>query len=563
MAAGPADFLVSKIMSLIENEAALLGSAHDELEEIKRELLSMRSFLEDTDIRRPQTEGKKTWVASVRDLVYDVEDIIDEFMYHMTSNMVGTNPQDTLQDLWLPQMSVGKASNCLQAAKDQRSGSSSSDSYRGMIHEESSLFVKDDELVGIEDERELVIGWLTNGEQQRVTVLVVGMVGSGKTTLAVKAYNCQIVKHHFDCYAWVTVSQAYVIEDLFRSLIKQFYQAAKEAVPMELSSMNYHQLVEMLVNYLEPKRYVGSHVHHNRPLSQNESWALFCMKAFSRYGNKCPSELEVLAEDIVTKCQGLPLAIVSLGGLLSARSSISEWMTVCNTDYEIKRKKLIRLWMAEEFVEQVRRITPEQVAEGYLLELIRRNMLQVIQRNSFGLLKACKMRDMLRALALSISEKEKFCTVDDEQKVGAREEGIVRRLSIQAIEQVNKHYGGMSQLRSLFLFVSDVLHPFSLDKLSYGFKLLRVLELEDAPIEKLPNDIVILFNLRYLNLKRTFVKELPKSIGRLQNLEALNIDDTNIEALPKGIVKLQNLRRFVSTPRDDKTSEKYEPTCET
>ncbi|EEF36876.1 disease resistance protein RPM1 [Ricinus communis] len=644
MAAVPADFLIGKIVSLIENEAALLGGAGDELEEIRWELVSMRSFLEDTEKKRPQTEGEKTWVASVRNLVYDVEDIIDEFMYQTNKRHGRHQFTRTLHKtigfpkyLWEKHKIASRLQKIKRMTKaiperNHRYGvdhieERSVDNERGNIRGESSLFLKDD-LVGIENDREVLVEWLTNGESQRTTISVVGMGGSGKTTLAAKAYNCQTVQRHLDCSAWITVSQNYLIDDLFRSLIKQFYQAMKEAVPADLSIMSYRQLVQMLVNYLEPKRYmvvlddvwdpdlwnqikislpnsqhgcrvmittrkediaslsydVGSHVHHIRPLTNNEAWTLFCIKAFPRNGKRCPPEFEILAKDIVEKCRGLPLAIVALGGLLSAKSSESEWRMIYNSlnwelsnnpmlqsvksilllsyndlpyrlkhcflycclfpeDYPIKRKRLIRLWMAEGFVEKIKGITPEEVAEKYLLELIRRSMLQPVERNSAGLPKACKMHDLVRELALSISEEQKFCAAYDEQSTAAaREDGIARRLSIQAREREIKFCGGMSQLRSFLLFVIDKLNPSSLNALPSDFKLLRVLDLEDAPIEKLPNRIVTLFNMRYLNLKKTRVKELPKSIGRLHNLETLNIDDTNVEALPNGIVKLQNLR---------------------
>ena len=39
-------------------------------------------------------------------------------------------------------------------------------------------------------------------------------------------------------------------------------------------------------------------------------------------------------------------------------------------DYEIGRKRLIKLWMAKGYVEQVKGFTPEEVAESYLVELI-------------------------------------------------------------------------------------------------------------------------------------------------------------------------------------------------
>ena len=59
-------------------------------------------------------------------------------------------------------------------------------------------------------------------------VSVVGMGGPGKTTLVEKVYDHQIVRGHFDCHAWILVSQSYDIEDLLKSIIKQLCVARKE-----------------------------------------------------------------------------------------------------------------------------------------------------------------------------------------------------------------------------------------------------------------------------------------------------------------------------------------------
>ena len=52
----PVEFLVSKIVSLLENEAILSKKAQDELEEINEELVSMKYFLKVADMRRPHIE---------------------------------------------------------------------------------------------------------------------------------------------------------------------------------------------------------------------------------------------------------------------------------------------------------------------------------------------------------------------------------------------------------------------------------------------------------------------------------------------------------------------------
>lgn len=288
-------------------------------------------------------------------------------------------------------------------------------------------------------------------------------------------------------------------------------------------------------------------------------------------------ELKSFAKELVRKCKGLPLAIAALGSLMYFKN-MSQWNEIKSNvnwsptnnpklegvksililsfndlpcqlkhcfffsslfpeDHEIQRKRLIKLWMAEGFVEQVKGSTLEEVAGSYLVELIFRNMLQVVERNAFGRPRRCKMHDLLQELALSISVKEKFGSVHD----GGEEmkECKARCISIHKTDGELKSFMGMSKLRSFLVFNK------SLKTLPLGSKMLRVLDLEDAPIDELPNEIFKLFNLRYLNLRGTLLKKLPNSIGRLLNLQSLDLRDTQIEALPRGIGKLKNLRHLI------------------
>lgn len=91
MALLPVDYAITKIISILENEVSLVAGISYELHEIKHELAIMRSFLEDADTKGAYTEGEKVWVANVREVAYDVEDIIDEFMYHIS------RPQQSLK----------------------------------------------------------------------------------------------------------------------------------------------------------------------------------------------------------------------------------------------------------------------------------------------------------------------------------------------------------------------------------------------------------------------------------------------------------------------------------
>ncbi|KAF2297288.1 hypothetical protein GH714_020698 [Hevea brasiliensis] len=142
------------------------------------------------------------------------------------------------------------------------------------------------------------------------------------------------------------------------------------------------------------------------------------------------------------------------------------------------------------------------------------------------------MHDVLRELALSISEREIFCTVYDARLV--TEASKARRFSILTANGDSESYRGMSQLRSLFVFVKHVCFP---NTLLSKFKLLRVLDLEDARIEKLSDGLETLFNLR-------LEEDILHHIADLSHLGNLDLDNAFVgEELhfSGGFLKLRSL----------------------
>ncbi|XP_040364476.1 disease resistance protein RPM1 [Rosa chinensis] len=579
MASAAIDLLLGKIVSFLDDQLSLLGGVHDELEEIKRELIVMKDFLEDAERTGVVSEVEKTWVANVRDVSVNVEDFIDEFTYHINNQRSWSPFTRTLRkslrfpkNLWERHRIATKLQKIIKIIK---------------AFPERSLR---NGVKPIEDAKEKSVTMLLSSQAQRTVISVVGMGGSGKSTLVAKTFNGQTVKEHFDCCAWITVSQTYTVEDLLRVIMKELLRAVKEQIPVDLSDMSYSHLVEMLASYLKEKRYMivlddvwdinlwrkisaalpdgphgsrvmlttrkeniasfayglGSYVHHVQPLNKSEAWHLFSMKAFFSCPNSCcPTELEHIARDLVDKCEGLPLGIVALGALMSTKSVLAEWMKVygslnwelCNNprlevvksilllsfndlpyrlkhcflyccvfpeDYVIQCRRLIRLWIAEGFVEQVRGPKTEEIAESYMAELTCRCMLQVVEREPSGRAETFRMHDLLRELCISISEAENFCTIYNDQEPA--KESKARRVSMQANSRALRN---------------------------------------PKDISKLPDDIVNCFNLMYLNLRRTKVKELPKDIGKLSNLEMLNISNSKTRLLPVGILKLQKLHHLL------------------
>ncbi|XP_058068501.1 probable disease resistance RPP8-like protein 4 [Magnolia sinica] len=351
----------------------------------------MRCFLKDADAKQSGDERVKNWVADVRDVAYDAEDIVDTFILRIEqkrrSGFVGSLKSCMIISVEL--LARHEISNGIERIKNKiqeisasterygikdvsrvEEGSSSRGESLREQRQTSPLFGETD-VVGFEENIKALVARLIQGDSRRRVVSVVGMGGLGKTTLAIKVYNNDAVKKHFDCCVWIFVSQEYVVKDLLRRLIKDFMTLSIEQLEM-VEKMNTVQLREMLSNHLKEKRYLlvlddiwkteawgslkaafpdknkGSRVlltTRNREvasyadarssplelelLGDEDAWKLFCKKAFFEQGIHYQKNLEKIGKEVVKKCGGLPLAIVVIGGLLSTKAMKSnEWEKV-------------------------------------------------------------------------------------------------------------------------------------------------------------------------------------------------------------------------------------------
>ncbi|KAF8402086.1 hypothetical protein HHK36_013038 [Tetracentron sinense] len=79
MAESAVTFLLNRLVLLPSEEVQLLRGARREVEYIIDELQSNRGFLRDANAREESQESVKVWVEQVRDVAYEIEDVLDEF----------------------------------------------------------------------------------------------------------------------------------------------------------------------------------------------------------------------------------------------------------------------------------------------------------------------------------------------------------------------------------------------------------------------------------------------------------------------------------------------------
>ena len=89
-------------------------------------------------------------------------------------------------------------------------------------------------------------------EMQRSVVSIVGMGGLGKTTLAKKVYNQKDVQQHFDCRAWVYVSQEFKARDILLDIANSIMSLRDT----EKRDMGENELGKKLCEYLKEKKYL-------------------------------------------------------------------------------------------------------------------------------------------------------------------------------------------------------------------------------------------------------------------------------------------------------------------
>ncbi|KAI5327378.1 hypothetical protein L3X38_026774 [Prunus dulcis] len=649
MAESAVKFLLEKVAPLFENDLQLLKGVREEILYLRGELERMTAFLRIADAFEENDAEVKVWIKQVRDIAHDSEDVLDEFTllqahdhgeglygsihrfsccikntkarYRVASELQGINSR------------IRKISEVHKRLRhkfnmaEQGSGSSTA-GHMWEDHRGDALLLEKTDIVGIDEPIKQLVGWLLTGGSGREVVSVAGMGGLGKTTLVKQVYDAAEVKKHFKVHAWITVTQSFKLGELLKDMLQQLHKAIRRPLPQGTNNMNNNQLKTLIKDFLQKRRYLivlddvwhlhgwdsvkyalpnnicgsriilttrnadiasttsvesGGKVYNMKPLPQLESWELLCKKTFQ--GSSCPPYLEEIGNCILRKCEGLPLAIVAVSGVLATKDKrrIDEWdmvghslgaeiegndklkdlkkvlslsfndlpyylkscflyLSIFPEDHLIEHMRLVRLWMAEGFIEAKEGKTLEDVAEDYLNELLNRSMIQAAETTSDGRVKNFRVHDLFREIITSKIRDQNFATIAKDQNMPWPDK--IRRLSMHNSLQYVQKNRCASQLRSLFMFRLAE-KPLLQTLFPGGFRLLNVLDLQSAPLSVFPIEVFNLFFLKYLSLKDTRVKTIPSFIGKLQNLETLDLKHSLVTELPAEILKLKHLRHLL------------------
>ncbi|WVZ54219.1 hypothetical protein U9M48_005053 [Paspalum notatum var. saurae] len=461
-----------------------------------------------------------------------------------------------------------------------------------------------------EDTRNLVEmltkGYQTHQQYKKIMVFaIVGVGGIGKTTLAQEIFNNEIIKVEFSKKIWLSVNQKpneteilsrviteaggnhIVTENTKAALERALIQALKgHKILLIMDDVWDHRVWEgvlktPLVNAITSH---GSRVlvttrhdtiahgmlarkpyHRINKLENEDAWLLLKKQVVGN-GNNDEQQVETLRDigtEIIAKCDGLPLAVKVMGGILRQRKTLrSGWEHVLKDS------------ICEGYVHG-NSWDLEVSGEEYYDQLIARNLIEPDRR--YVDQGVCNMHDVVRSLVQYKFINPHEALIAHESEAGLTDKlnsQNVIRLSPQTKEPESNELEWSSlqvhiSLRTLILVGKMKIN--SGDSLS-SFLCLRTLHIEDGNFAALSEHLVELKHLRYLSIRRTDTSRLPENIatmkflqsvnlfgcehleklpssnGELQQLRYLNLDGTGIGNVPKGFDGLTNLRLLYGFP---------------
>ncbi|CDP20568.1 unnamed protein product [Coffea canephora] len=556
---------LNAVVSLAADHVNLALEFPEELERLDKSAAMIRGFLAgaDKDMRRP---GVQNWLEQLEDEVFKADNVLDELNY------------ENLLEEAFPTIAAGATTS----------------------RQTDSTIVRRDVLGRDEDESEIVKKLLTETESVISVIPITGMGGLGKTTLAKAVYNKSQIHKHFDKKIWVCVAEKVDrIEEVFKMILESLIGGKVEVdrreeivkkIQDELKEKRYFLVLDDLWNdqdvllddffstlaglnakkgswclvtsrLQEVETILSRHPqinftrHELGRLCDNDCWSI--VKNWANVGEELPKELEDMREQVLRRCDGLPLAAKLIGGLLYNKKTKEEWLSIlkesllkggieqilmvsfdhlspapvkkcfayCSIFYqdtELEQDRLVELWMAEGFLQpdsQNERMM-EKIGCEYLRILLQTSLLEEVKyerRTSY------KMHDLVHDFAKSILNRN------------SRNQD--RYLAVYSSERETINEKSSASLRTLFLeggIADDML-----SKLKY----LHVLKLFGADVKELPTSIGKLIHLHLLDISESSITTLPESLCKLYCLQTLRIRKLE-EGFPKEMSNLISMRHL-------------------
>ncbi|XP_039169778.1 disease resistance protein RGA2-like [Eucalyptus grandis] len=382
--------VLGKIASPALQEAVAIYCVEDQIHELKKTLTAITAVLLDVEEQQAKNHHLQLWLRWVRDVLYDAEDVLDELECEVLRKRVISRYGGIKKKVHRffsisnPLILRAKISHKIKEIRETLSKISIEKNRfdlnersvdNGVVHlrsrEMTYSFTNKLDVVGRESDKQKIIEILMQPNGKNLSVIpIVGIGGIGKTALAKLVYNDDRVKEQFKSRLWVCVPEDFDFKKTIDGIIK-------DATGQSLSNLDIQQSRTILRDTIKDKKFLlvlddvwsndrgrweelkalltegasgskiivttrnsevgsimGTHpAHYLKGLSQEDSMTLFKKWALDQKEKQPRPDLLNVGNDIVKKCQGVPLLVKTMGSLLYTKDK--EWYWAHIRDSEI------------------------------------------------------------------------------------------------------------------------------------------------------------------------------------------------------------------------------------
>ncbi|KAL6654479.1 hypothetical protein ACP70R_007944 [Stipagrostis hirtigluma subsp. patula] len=486
----------------------------------------------------------------------------------------------------------------------------------------------------IERDTNALVQELLADEPAIKVVSIAGAGGMGKSTLARKIFNDKNIQVEFKKKIWLSVTETYDAAKLLSSAIalaggephgdnqqvltqiladilstegkfllvmddvwsdRPWVDVLQSPVVQAAGNQTRSRVI-ITTRSRELVRDMGAiyYPHHVNPINDEDAWSLLRKQVQNVVSESALDQLKDIGMKIVTRCDGLPLAVKAVGGVLRMKTpNEREWKGVLDDpvwsidkthddlslalrlSYEdlsppvkqcflycsllpkgdIISYVVIGMWKSQGCIQvtvadQGRNKEAEDIGICYYKELITRNLIEPSHMYADG--NTSRMHDVIRSFGRYMAKEEALVVIASEKSTQLASSTKFRHVSVESTESeldgmVLPEWGSISRKQELLrsLIIKGRIQFGSSNNPSLSrFPSLRALFVAHAESDKFVESLCKLKHLRFLHLEHTDISRLPDDIDKMEFLEHIGLEECpNFTGqLPSSILKLERLR---------------------